>query len=1147
MEDGFNPGKIEKKWQNFWQKQKLSLANDKSPNNYYCLIEFPYVSGDGLHVGHLRSYTAIDIMARKKRMEGKNVLFPIGFDSFGLPTENYAIKVKRKPQDITRDNIANFTRQLKAMGFSFDWDRQVDTSDPKYYKWTQWIFLQLYKAGLVYQKEMPINWCPSCKIGLANEEVVTGKCERCGSVVSKKNQKQWLFKITKYSDRLISDLDKVDYLEKIKLQQINWIGRSEGANVKFQITSTKSQINSKLQISNPKRFIQVFTTRPDTLYGVTYMVLSPEHELIAGCLPQIVNRQEVEEYIKKAKAKSDLERTESKEKIGVELKGIKAINPVNQQEIPIWIADYVLTGYGTGAIMAVPGHDERDFEFAKKYDLSVINVIEPVTGTPKKNEEFRRSIVALVKNPKNGKFLSVNWGDKLGGNLFIGGGLEKEEDPIKCALREIEEETGYKNFKFIAQSEKIHHHYRAYSKGVNREIEATGLFFELVGHDKGKMDLKTEEKFKIEWLTAKEAEQRVEDPLHHYVFEKFVKNKIYAGEGTMMNSGKYDGMDSVKFKEVIIKELNSTAGQITNTCLIVHGYSGHKRENWFPWLKEELNKSGWETIVPTMPGAGHPTLESWDDYLNQYNAKVSENSILIGHSIGCASVLHYLQGIGKKVDTVILVAPTNPLQKWTKLKRDRPDVDWESIKNMNEESEFNWMMIQTLAKRFIILHSDDDPFIPAESMEYYRKNLPQAEIHLIPNKDHFSESHGIKSLPEILPFIPENPSMAAKPAVNYKLRDWIFSRQHYWGEPIPLIHCEKCGVVPVPEKDLPVLLPEVENYEPTNTGQSPLAKITDWVNVECPNCGGPAKRETDTMPNWAGSNWYFIRYCDPHNDKAFADMKKMKHWLPVDLYNGGMEHTTLHLLYSRFWYKALYDLKLVPTDEPYQRRVSHGMVLAEDGKKMSKSFGNVVNPDVIIKEFGADAVRLYEMFMGPFDQAINWNTDGLRGTRRFLDKIWKIFNESKKGEVNVILNKTIKKVTEDIDHFRFNTCISSLMILVNEMSDKGADKATWEKFLIILSPFAPHLAEELWETLGHKQSIFKEKWPTFDPKLVKDEEVEFIIQVNGKLRDRLKLPVDISEDEAKEKALNSEKVKKYVSGEPKKVVFVKGRLINFVV
>ncbi len=805
MKQKYEPKNIEKKWQEFWEKEKIFSADDKKKNKYYCLIEFPYPSADGLHVGHLRGYTALDIIARKKRMEGKNVLFPIGFDSFGLPSENYAIKVKRKPQEITKENITNFTRQLKSMGYSFDWDRVVDTSNPSYYKWTQWLFLKLYEADLVYQKEMPINWCPSCKTGLANEEVVAGKCERCGNGVTKKNQKQWLFRITKYADRLISDLEKVEFLDKIKKQQIDWIGKSEGTEIKFKIQSPKSKTNSNIEIQNLKHYIKVFTTRPDTLYGVTYMVLSPEHEFIEKLKERIKNYSEVKKYIEASAKKSDLERTESKEKTGVELKGIKAVNPVNQAEIPIFVADYVLSSYGTGAIMAVPGHDERDWEFAKKYDLEIREVI-------------------------------------FGGNIL------------------------------------------------------------------------------------KEA---------------------YIGDGKIINSELINGL---KVEEAIKK--------------ITH------------WLEKN--------------------------------------------------------------------------------------------------------------------------------------------------------NHG-------------------KATVNYKLHDWIFSRQHYWGEPIPLIHCEKCGVVKVPEKELPVKLPEIENYEPTDTGESPLAKIADWVNVKCPECGSPAKRETDTMPNWAGSNWYFIRYTDSKNEKEFAAKKNMKHWLPVDLYNGGMEHTTLHLLYSRFWYKALFDLKLVPGSEPYKRRVSHGMVLAKDGRKMSKSFGNVVNPDKVVDEFGADAVRMYEMFMGPFDQAINWNIDGLRGIKRFLEKTVGIFEEKKEGNLENEINKTIKKVTEDIDNLKFNTAVSQLMIFINEASKKKASQDQLEKFLIILSPFAPHLAEELWHELDHEDSIFKEKWPSYDKRKIKDEMIEFVIQVNGKVRDRMQVSADILESEAKEKAMLSEKVKKFLKGEPKKVIFVKGKLINFVV
>jgi len=966
MSQKYDFKKIEEKWQKKWEKKDLFSADDKGKNKYYLLFEFPYPSADGLHVGHLRSYTALDIIARKKRMEGKNVLFPIGFDSFGLPTENYAIKVKKQPQEITRQNIKNFTRQLKIMGYSLNWERCVNTSDPKYYRWTQWLFLKLYEAGLVYQKEMPINWCPACKTGLANEEVVGGKCERCGHEVTKKNQKQWLFKITQYADRLIKDLEKVDFLPRIKKQQIDWIGRSEGAEIKFKIQSAKSKVNSNNKIQNSKQEIKVFTTRPDTLYGVTYMVLSPEHELVAECLPKIANRQEVEKYVKKAKAKSDLERTESKEKTGVELKGVKAVNPVNQKEVPVFVADYVLMDYGTGAIMAVPAHDQRDYEFAKKYNLPVKNVIEPVTGEKRKNEEKRKRIVAVVHDNKNDKLLLLDWGKKYGGYLHVGGGIEKGESTEEAAKREVQEETGYKNIKFITTSEKVHHHYIAFNKGKNRNSETIGVYFELLGDEKTEPKLSEVEKgrFKVKWCRVKEADQNITDEMHHYFLDKFIFGKVYTGEGLAVNSGKYNGLTTEEFKKKITQ-----------------------------WLKKN-NLGG--------------------------------------------------------------------------------------------------------------------------------------------------------------------------PAVNYKLRDWIFSRQHYWGEPIPLIHCRKCGVVKVPEKDLPVKLPEVKNYQPTDTGESPLAKISDWVNVKCPVCGGEAKRETDTMPNWAGSNWYFIRYTDPKNEKEFASEKNMKYWLPVDLYNGGMEHTTLHLLYSRFWYKALNDLDLVPQDEPYKKRVSHGMILAEDGRKMSKSFGNVITPEKVTDEFGADALRMYEMFMGPYDQAINWSTDGLQGVFRFLDRINKVFinifsnKEDLKEKKSKLIHRTIKKVSEDIENMRFNTAISSMMEYFNErdfaskinkheeLEGNEVDMEAIQKFLIILSPFAPHLAEELWEKLGHKDSIFKEKWPQYDPDLIIEKEIEFVVQVNGKVRDRVTVSPDITEEEAREMALNSEKVKKFLKGQPKKVIFVKGKLINLV-
>ncbi|MDD4995021.1 MAG: leucine--tRNA ligase [Patescibacteria group bacterium] len=816
--------KIEEKWQKFWEKNKIFAAKDFSDKpKYYCLIEFPYPSGEGLHVGHPRSYTALDIIARKRRMQGFNVLYPIGWDAFGLPTENYAIKTGIHPRAATEKNIANFKRQLKSLGLAFDWSREVNTTDPKYYKWTQWMFLKFFEKGLAYKAKMPINWCPSCKIGLANEEVVNGECERCGGQVEKREKEQWMLKITEYAERLLSGLDDVDFWERISKQQTDWIGRSEGAEVEFGIRNQESGI-------------RVFTTRPDTLFGATYMVVAPEHEILRNRELGIRNQEEIREYVEKAKRKSDLERSDlNKEKTGVRLEGVMAVNPVNNEEIPIYVADYVLPGYGTGAIMAVPAHDQRDWEFAKKYGLPIREVVQ-------------------------------------------GGDIKKE---------------------------------------------------------------------------------------------------AFTGDGIMVNSGFLNGK-----------------------------------------------------IVP------------------------------------------------------------------------------QAIRDM----------LQYLEER----------------------DLGSREI-------------------------------------NYKLRDWVFSRQRYWGEPIPIVNCPKCGFVPVAEKDLPVLLPEVKKYQPTDTGESPLAAITDWVRTKCPKCGGEARRETDTMPNWAGSSWYFLRYCDPKNDKAFADMEKLKYWMPVDWYNGGMEHTTLHLLYSRFWNKFLYDEGLVPTDEPYRKRTSHGLILAEGGEKMSKSRGNVVNPDEMVKKYGADVFRLYEMFMGPFDQPVAWDTKGVEGANRFLNKVWNIFSHQiemikfyeKRGEKPLHagedelvreLHRTVKKVTEDIDEMGFNTAVASLMSFLNKVTAaageaKEEDEAWYlldrddtQDFLKLLAPFAPHICEELWSRIGHKTSIFESDWPGYNPEFIEFKEIELVIQVNGKIRDRIKVLAGITEDEAKNLALKSEKVLKFLDGKaPKKIIFVAGKLVNIVI
>ncbi len=797
---------IEKKWQTRWKDEKTFACQtgDTSKPKFYGLVEFPYPSGNGLHVGHARPYTAMDVVARKKRMDGYNVMFPIGFDAFGLPTENFAIKNHIHPAKVTHDNIANFTKQLHMLGYSFDWDRVVNTTDPSYYKWTQWIFLQLYKHGLAYKTTMPVNWCTSCKCVLANEEVVEGVCERCGAPVIRKEKSQWMLKITAYAQRLIDDLDDLDFIERVKIQQKNWIGRSTGAEVTFKATTGED--------------IVVYTTRPDTLFGATYMVLSPEHELIRKWLEAglLKNADEVKAYQKEAASKSDLERTElNKEKTGVQLDGVKGINPVNGKEIPIFISDYVLATYGTGAIMAVPAHDDRDWEFAKKFGCEIIEVVS--------------------------------------------GG----EDVQKAA--------------FTAKDET----------------------------------------------------------------------------GILVNSDFLNGLTVKDAIPVITK-----------------------------WLEEK--------------GIGH--------------AKV-----------------------------------------------------------------------------------------------------------------------------------------------NYKLRDWVFSRQRYWGEPIPMIYCEKCGWQPLPEDQLPLLLPEVDSYEPTDDGESPISKMTDWVNTTCPCCGGPAKRETDTMPQWAGSSWYFLRYMDPHNDKALASKEALEYWSPVDWYNGGMEHTTLHLLYSRFWHKFLYDIGVVPTKEPYKKRTSHGMILGEGGEKMSKSRGNVVNPNDIIDQYGADTMRTYIMFIGDFEKAAAWSANAVKGCKRFLDRVWNLATEqehvgdeySKANEAAV--HKAIKKVSEDIEAMKFNTAIAALMALVNDFYANGASRGDMKALLLMLSPFAPHMCEELWEMAGYGGQVCLQPWPEYDESKTVAASVQMAVQVSGKVKANIVVPVDASDEEIVAAALAEPKIQKLSDGMTLvKSIVVKGKLVSLI-
>ena len=800
----YNFKEVEKKWQEKWYKEGTFNADSSftNPKKWYGLIEFPYPSGQGLHVGHPRSYTALDIIARKRRMQGYNVLFPIGFDAFGLPAENFAIKNHVHPKITTEKNIAHFKEQLKSIGFSFDWSREINTTDPNYYKWTQWIFIQLFKKGLAYKTTMPINFCTGCKVGLANEEVVNGVCERCGSPVVQKEKSEWMLKITEYAQRLIDDLDDLDFLDKIKTQQKNWIGRSEGAEVKFKISGTEDELT-------------VYTTRPDTLFGATYMVIAPEHKLIEKYSSKITNMDEIEAYKKQASLKSDFERAEiNKDKTGVEIKGIKAINPLTGTEIPVWISDYVLSTYGTGAIMAVPAHDTRDYEFATKFNLPIIQVVD---------------------------------GDNV--------------DLSKEAFTDV-------------------------------------------------------------------------------------------STGKLINSGFLNGLEVKDAKKKVI------------------------------------------------------------EYLEEHN-------------------------IGAK-------------------------------------------------------------------------------------------------------------------KVNYKLRDWVFSRQRYWGEPIPMVHCEKCGWVPIPEEELPLQLPEVEDFEPGENGESPLAKMTDWINTTCPHCGAPAKRETDTMPQWAGSSWYFLRYMDPHNDKALASKEALEYWSPVDWYNGGMEHTTLHLLYSRFWHKFLYDIGVVPTKEPYQKRTSHGMILGDNGEKMSKSKGNVINPDDIVDEFGADTFRVYEMFMGPFDQSAAWSMDSIRGCSKFLDRVWNlqtilVDGDAYSSEMEKIMHKSIKKVTNDIEEMKFNTCVSTFMTMVNEFYKlKRINKAELKTFITLLNPFAPHITEELNKIAGFTEDISTYEWPSFDESKTIDDTVTIAIQFNGKLKGTVDVQKDSDESVVKEK-VHKEIDSKLDGKQVVKEIYVKNKIYNIVV
>ncbi len=935
-----NFNEIEKKWQEYWDNNKVfkAVTGDSSKKPYYILVEFPYPSGAGLHVGHVRSYTAQDAIARMKRMQGYNVLYPMGWDAFGAPAEQYAIKNHIHPKEAVRENIKTFKGQMKSLGFSFDWDREFSTTDPEYYKWTQWQFLQFYKHNMAYKACVPVNWCPTCKSVLSNEDAAGGVCERCGSKVVQKEKSQWMLRMSDYAEDLLNGLEDTHFAEKVKLGQINWIGKSEGANVTFKVANTDYD------------FV-VYTTRPDTLFGVTYCVLSPEHELV----PKITTKEheeEVKKYQEACSLKNEMERTElNKEKTGV-FTGAYAINPVNGKEIPIYISDYVLASYGTGAIMAVPAHDERDYDFAKKFNIPIIQVLEEVTGTPHENEFKKNSIVAIVYDEKNDKYLTINWHEK-GGRLFIGGTIKEGESPLECALREVKEETGYSNIELVCETPKINHHYYAFNKDKYFNIECTGFMFKLKDDTKESQNLDDDEAFDVEWVDQNTLSE-IKDELHAKTLEYALNPGAMVGDGIHINSSFLDGLNKKDAIDTIIK-----------------------------WLSD--NKMG------------------------------------------------------------------------------------------------------------------------------ERK-------------------------------------------VNYKMRDWIFSRQRFWGEPIPMINCPKCGWVPMDEKDLPLLLPDVAEYEPTDNGESPLAKIDSFVHTTCPKCGGEATRETDTMPNWAGSSWYFLRFMDANNDKEFASMDAMKYWNKVNWYNGGMEHTARHLLYARFWVQFLYNIGLVPNKEMIDVRVSHGMVLGSNNEKMSKSKGNVINPDDIVKEYGADTLRVYEMFMGDYEQDAPWNTDSLKGCKRFIDRVIRLKdkvdlnNNEYTPKLESLIHKSIKKVENDLNSMGYNTAVSTLMILLNAYEDEASiTRKDYETLLTLLNPMAPHITEELNESLGNKP-ICLNKWPEYDEAKTVDDEKTIAVQINGKLRGSITTTSSDSEDDILQKAKDNENVKKYIDGkEIIKTIVIPGKIVNIVI
>ena len=945
---------IDKKWQEIWEKNKCFSAKNDTINKkkFYSLIEFPYPSGAGLHVGHARAFMGMEVISRKKRLEGYNVMYPIGFDAFGLPTENYAMKTGIHPRQVTDTNIEIFTKQLKSIGISFDWDRVVDTTDPNYFKWTQWIFLKLFEKGLAYKDKTYVNYCPNCRVILANEESQGGKCDRCDSQIEQLEKEVWMLKITEYADKLLDGLDEVDFIPRVRAEQENWIGRSYGAEVDFKLEN----IDDKLT---------VYTTRADTIFGVTYMAIAPEHPLLQKYRDIIKNNEEIDNYREDAKKKTEFERVEiAKDKTGVRVEGINVVNPVNGEVIPLWVTDYVMMGYGTGAIMAVPAHDTRDFEFAEKFGIDIKQVIAPLFENKDKDKTVegkktvkRDSVTAIVKHPEKDEYIVLDWLENLGWKSFVIGGIEKDESTIDAAIREAKEETGYFDIKKIYNVNAINsNRFFAAHKDVNRETIQYPVFVELNSLEQVELDLEETKNHTFRWVKKEELYDTLNLENQKFVCEMFLENKPFTdiANGVCVNSG----------------------------------------------------------------------------FLNDLNVEEAKK----------------------------------------------------------------------------------------KAIEFFEENN------------------------------------IGRKKKNYHMKDWAFARQRYWGEPIPIIKCDKCGLVPMDEKDLPLTLPEVDDFVPGEDGRSPLAKVDSWVNTTCPKCGGHAQRETDTMPQWAGSSWYYLRYIDPTNKDEIATKKMLEYWTPVDWYNGGMEHVTRHLIYSRFWHRFLYDIGVVPTKEPYAKRTAQGLILGPDGNKMSKSKGNVVNPDEIVKEFGADTLRTYVLFIGEYSLPAAWSENGVKGVKKFLDRLVRL--EDKIVAENIdskdlerAINITIKKVSNDFDEMKFNTAIAAMMTYVNLLyKEEKISKKYIKPLLQLLNPVAPHVTEELWESLGFESNIYSSNWPEADESKILTDVIEIPVQVNGVLRYKIEVDSNISAEEIEKIAKEDERLERYTEGKQiKKIIVIKSKIVNIVV